>query len=171
MNWRRTGFILPLALALAGCGFQPLYNAGSSSEGVIAELQGISIEEPDSRLAQLIRNDLLSSIRPAGTGGGDRYLLSMTAVSNEDSVIETRHITETSREVVRVTVRFSLKAQGSGAVEYEGGTFSHVPFDVTGESFADLQARTNALERAAHEVSLDIRTRLAAHFASGARTD
>lgn len=166
MKIARASIVLIFVLALGGCGFQPLYNAGSSSEGVIAELQGISIEAPDSRLAQLIRNDLLSSIRPAGTGGGNRYTLAMTATSNDDTVIETRQVTETSREVVRVNVRFSLKAQGSGAVEYEGRTFSHVPFDVTGESFADLQARTNALERAAHEVSLDIRTRLAAHFAS-----
>ncbi|CAN5493712.1 hypothetical protein BH10PSE7_BH10PSE7_33540 [soil metagenome] len=162
----RASIILAAALGLAGCGFQPLYNAGPSSEGVVGELQGISIAEPDSRLAQLIRNDLLSSIRPAGSGPGDKYLLTMTATSNEDTVIETRSVTETAREVVRVNVRFSLKRQGSGAAEYEGRTFSHVPFDTTGESFADLQARTNALERAAHEVGLDIRTRLAAHFAS-----
>lgn len=166
MSLRRTGLVFCMALALTGCGFQPLYNAGSSSGGVVAELQGISIAEPDSRLSQLIRNDLLSSIRPAGAGSGNRYILSMTATSNEDTVIETRRVTETSREVVRVNVRFTLKTQDKGAIEYEGRTFSHVPFDTTGESFADLQSRTNALERAAHEVSLDIRTRLAAHFAS-----
>ena len=33
------------------------------------------------------------------------------------------------------------------------------------QPFADLQAETNATERAVHEVSADIRTRLAAYFA------
>lgn len=151
---------------LGGCGFQPLYNAGSSSEGVVAELRGIAIAEPQSRLAQLIRNDLLSSIRPAGSGNGDRYTLAIDAAAQEDTVIETRQVTETSREVVRVNVHFALRKQGTGELVYEGKTFSHVPYDEVGQSFSDLRGRNNALERAAREVSVDIRTRLAAHFAS-----
>lgn len=166
MRRYRIWALLAVLVLVGGCGFQPLYNAGSSSEGVVAELRGIAIAEPKTRLDQLIRNDLLSSIRPAGTGSGDRYVLAIESSSKDDGVIETRSVAETSREVVRLSVRFALSKQGTGEIVYEGRTFSHVPYDDVGQSFADLQARNNALERAAHEVSVDIRTRLAAHFAS-----
>ena len=55
---------------------------------------------------------------------------------------------------------------GGGKTIYRGKTFSNVSYDDVGQSFADLQAKTNAVERGAHEIALDIRTRLAAHFAS-----
>ena len=67
---------------------------------------------------------------------------------------------------MRVTAGFALKDLNGGKTIYQGRTFSNVSYDDVGQSFADLQARTNAMERGAHEVALDIRTRLAAHFAS-----
>ncbi len=66
-----------------------------------------------------------------------------------------------------MNVAFALHEQGTGRIVYEGKTFSQASYDQVGQSFADLQAETDAVERAAHEVSLDIRTRLAAHFAAG----
>jgi hypothetical protein len=51
-------------------------------------------------------------------------------------------------------------------VLHSGKTFSQVSYDVVREPFADMQAEANAMERAAHEVSMDIRSRLAAYFAS-----
>ena len=59
--------ILPLMLALAGCGMRPLYGTSEMSAGVSNELAAIAIAEPTTRLAQLIRNDLISTMRPAGT--------------------------------------------------------------------------------------------------------
>ena len=47
-----------------------------------------------------------------------------------------------------------------------GTTFARVPFDVIRQPFADMQAQTDATERAAREVGADIRTRLAAYFAT-----
>ena len=57
-------------------------------------------------------------------------------------------------------------SRGARVQIYRGKTFSNVSYDDVGQSFADLQAKTNAVERGAHEIALDIRTRLAAHFAS-----
>ena len=55
--------------------------------------------------------------------------------------------------------------RSSGTVVHTGKTFSNASFDIIRQPFADLQAETNATERAVHEVSSDIRTRLAAYFA------
>ena len=93
--------VVAAALLLAGCGYRPLYGSSSETAGVAATLSSVSIPEAEDRVGQLIRNDLLSSMR-AGEGE-QKYTL--------------------------------------------------------------LQAETNATERAVHEVSSDIRTRLAAYFA------
>ena len=55
---------------------------------------------------------------------------------------------------------------GKGKPVFQGKTFSVVAYDRTGQSFADLQAFNDAIERAAKVVSDDIRTRVAAYFAT-----
>lgn len=155
-----------LAVILGGCGFRPLYGGGGDSGSVKAALASITVPDPDTRLAQIIRNDLISTLRPPGNAAPQRYTLRVTSASQEDDSIET-DTAVTVRKTVKVNVGFELLDGTSGPVVFSGKTFSQASYDRTGRSFADLQAQTNALERAAHEVSQDIRTRLAAHFAAG----
>ncbi len=162
------GVCLALAIPVSGCGgFRPLYGETADSSSVAAELAAVSIAEPDSRLGQLVRNDLISTMRPAGTAGPDRYSLALDIRSQEEKTIESATADRVLRRTIRLNVAFALHEQGTGRILYQGKTFSQADYDEVGQSFADLQAKTNAVERAAHEVSLDIRTRLAAHFASG----
>lgn len=164
---RKAAIAVALVLALAGCSsMRPLYGSNSLSAGVADELATVAIPEPKTRLEQLIRNDLIATMRPAGTVSDDRYTLLLEPEAKDDLTIEGK-ASETLRKTVRLNVGFSLIDRQSNSSVYSGRTFSQVSYDETGLSFADLQARTNALERAAHEVSSDIRTRLAAHFASG----
>jgi LPS-assembly lipoprotein len=160
--------VVPLLVLLGACGFKPLYGSDSTSPGVVDDLASVAIPEPTDRLAQLIRNDLLSAMRPAGTGEPDRYRLDIDAKAMEDKSIEVKSADAAAsrRLTVRVMASFELKDLSGGKTVYKGRTFSNVSYDDVQQSFADLQARTNAMERGAHEVALDIRTRLAAHFAS-----
>jgi LPS-assembly lipoprotein len=166
-NWRFL-LVLPLLLILAACGFRPLYGSGdATSPGVAQDLASVAIGEPTSRLNQLIRNDLLSTMRPAGTAEPDRYRLDIEASSTEEKSIEDSSDSQRSRRAtVRVTADFALKDLAAGKTVYQGRTFSNVSYDDVNQSFADLQARNTAMERGAREIALDIRTRLAAHFAS-----
>ena len=160
--------VLPLLMLLGACGFKPLYGTDGTSPGVAGDLASVSIAEPTDRLAQLIRNDLLSAMRPAGTAEPDRYKLDIEAKATEDKSIEEKssNAASTRRLTVRMMASFELKDVSGGKTVYKGRTFSNVSYDDVQQSFADLQARTNAMERGAHEIALDIRTRLAAHFAS-----
>ncbi|MBC8038663.1 MAG: hypothetical protein H7X89_15760 [Rhizobiales bacterium] len=127
------------------------------------ELASIAIPEADSRLGQIIRNDLLSAMRPAGTASNDRYRLELKQASSRTNIIEKKQPNVT-RNAVSVSVKFSLL---DGAKEvYSGKTFSQVSYDVVRQPFADMQAENDAVERAAHELSADIRTRLASYFAT-----
>jgi LPS-assembly lipoprotein len=166
-SWRILA-ALPLLLLTAACSFHPLYGGGdSTSPGVAQDLASVSITEPTTRLTQVIYDDLVSAMRPAGTAAPNRYRLDIDATANEDKSIEDSSNSRRShRSTVRVMASFALKDLTGGKTVYQGRTFSNVSYDDVNQSFADMQARTTAMERGAHEVALDIRTRIAAHFAS-----
>jgi LPS-assembly lipoprotein len=154
-----------LPLALQACAMRPLYGPSGESSTVRAELAGITIPEPRTRIDQLIRNDLLSAFRPAGTSAPERYVLTLETTARQERTVESES-SRVARRTVFLTTSFVLRDISSGKALTSGKTFAQVPYDRTGQSFADLQAETNAFERAAREVSLDIRTRIAAYFAS-----
>ena len=68
-------YCLVVLLSLTGCGYKPLYSSGSDGRGVVASLSSIAIQETHSRAGQLVRNSLLSSMRPASAAGDDLYKL------------------------------------------------------------------------------------------------
>lgn len=154
-----------LALLLAGCGYRPLYGSLDSNSSVAAELAAVSIPEPDNRTTQLIRNELISTISPAGSGGVGPYVLEIEPEKFDDPAIIAFNADDI-RRTVKLKVDFRLRDRASGKVVYSGKSFSNVSYDRVQAPFADLQARTNAEERAAREIGGDIRTRLAAYFAS-----
>ena len=153
-----------LVLSLAGCGYKPLYSSSSDGRGVIASLSSISIQETDARAGQLVRNNLLSSIRPAGTAGDDRYKLILNPELTQSTLVD-QSIPGIKRVRLRLTVTYQLIEAGAGAEVNSGKTFSAVSYDVIREPVADLQAEANATSRAAKEVASDIHTRLAAFMA------
>lgn len=157
--------VLPLLLLLGACGFRPLYGTDGVSSGVAGDLASVAIPEPRSRLDQLIRNELLSTMRPAGTAAPDRYRLEIASNAIDDRSIEDSSDARSARRLtVRVVASFQLKDLSGGNVVYKGKTFSNVSYDDVGQSFSNMQARTNAVERGAREIALDIRTRVAAYF-------
>ncbi len=156
-------FLVIAALVLAGCGYRPLYGRSADSEGVSATLASVSIPEPTDRVGQLIRNDLISSMRSGS--GEDRYMLTLTPVVKKPVIIDKPQPAAT-RDAINLSVAFELTDKRSGARLYDGKTFSQASFDIVRQPFADMQAETNATERAAHEVSADIRTRIAAYFSA-----
>ena len=161
---RRRLLLLGL-LPLAGCGYRPLYGTANDRRGVVTSMAAVSIPEAQDRLTQIIRNDLLSTMRPAGTAAEDRYSLVLTSEFKKSDVID-KPLPATTRKSAQVTVSYELTGQRGEGTLTKGRTFSQVSYDLVRQPFADMQAETNAIERAAHEVSQDIRTRLAAYFAS-----
>jgi LPS-assembly lipoprotein len=161
---RREFLAVSAALLVAGCGYRPLYGDGGSNS-VMTELRGIAIPEPETRVGQLIRNELLSTIRPAGTATEDRYRLVLRPEVRKESIIA-RTDPGTTRSAIRLTVAYDLVDLASAERAHSGKVFSQVSYDVVREPVADLQAEANATERAAREAGMDIRSRLAAFFAS-----
>jgi LPS-assembly lipoprotein len=152
-------------LSLAGCGYRPLYSSGNDGRGVVASLSSISIQETESRAGQLVRNSLLSSIRPAGTAQDNLYKLVLNPELTQSTLVE-QTLPGIKRVRLRLTVSYQLIETGSDSEVNSGKTFSAVSYDIIREPIADLQAESNATSRAAKEVAADIHTRLAAYMAN-----
>ena len=154
---------LAAALLLSGCGYRPLYGSSADSAGVSATLASVSIPVADNRVGQLIRNDLISAMRSGVSE--DRYTLLLSPAVKKANIIE-QSKSQSERQAINLSVSFDLVDKATGKSLHTGKTFSQASYDVVGQPFADQQAETNAVERAAHEVSADIRIRLAAFFSS-----
>jgi LPS-assembly lipoprotein len=157
----RSLVVLALGLLLAGCGYRPLYGTTADGRGVADSLSAITVQETGTRIGQQIRNSLLSSIRPAGSGRADAYRLVLTP-DVASVLIADQGRPGIERRRVRLNVTYQLYDIASGQVVNSGKTFSVASFDAVHEPVADLQAESNATSRAVQEAAGDIRTRLAA---------
>ena len=158
-------FALVGSALLGGCSYRPLYGSSEDNAGVAATLSSISIVEADTRVGQIIRNDLISGMRPGNGGAAERYSLALKPELKSADIISKAQ-PATTRQSVHLVVSYELTDRKSGSVVHQGKTFSQVSYDLVRQPFADKQALDTATARAAHEVSGDIRTRLAAYFAS-----
>ena len=152
-----------LLVGLAGCGMHPLYGTAGESGGVAQSLASISIPQLDSRMTQLIRNNLLSTMRPAGQAAADRYVLTLNPAEKSNDIIDQPQPKATRQQVI-VTVDYQLLE--GGKVLSSGKTFSQVSYDNVRQPFSDMQAQADAEKRVALELSSDLRTRLASYFAT-----
>jgi LPS-assembly lipoprotein len=159
------GLCLGLGLGLAACGFQPLYGTHQAGAPVSHELASVAVVEQTTRLGQLIRNELVSTLSTPGQQAPARYTLELRPRAAEEVTIQ-GFDTGVLRRSFRVDVDFRLLDADLASEVYAGRTFSQASYDRTGTPFANRQARIAAEERAAKEVGSDIATRLAAYFAS-----
>ncbi|MFO1088899.1 MAG: hypothetical protein U1E46_04880 [Hyphomicrobiales bacterium] len=163
MRFLRSVVAVALLVSLAACGFKPLYGTDSQGLSVATQLNNVGVAEQSTRAGQLVRNEILATVPPGS--GNYQYRLDLLPVVAETNTIEQRD-TNTARLTYRLNVSFALIDVGTGKSVYKGQTFSFVSYDRVDSPVANVQARTNAEERAAREVGIDIRTRLAAFLAS-----
>jgi LPS-assembly lipoprotein len=146
------------AFFLAGCtSYRPLYGDGGAA--LTSQLGNIAIEETDTRAAQLVRNDLLLSVKGEASESG--YVLSLSPQEKKKK-LSTPQGMKLTRLRYTLTMGYVLRQKGSGQEVLKGSAFSNVSYDVIEEPIADLQASENAQMRASREVAEDIRLRLAA---------
>jgi len=163
MWWSRTLLAVVLAVLLAGCGFRPLYGTSGTDKQVAALLAQIRIETIADRTGQKLRNFLLDRINPDGQPARPLYHLNVeVSVSRTDLGIQ-RDETAT-RALLRITANYFLRDRERKTVLVQGSTQSTNSFNIVASDFATLSGETDAIERAAREVSDDIKTRLALYL-------
>jgi LPS-assembly lipoprotein len=153
------GLILGLGLvALAGCGWAPLY-ADPVSGPADEELRAIGVASIPERIGQRLALGLRESLNPTGQPTRQRYLLRTTLqVTRLDLGIQTQGLGTRGR--LDAYANFALSDSTSGTPLF-GGT-SHVAesFDILANEYSDVVAEDDARTRAAEEMRRDIVNRL-----------
>jgi LPS-assembly lipoprotein len=147
------------ALALAGCGFTPLY----ATPGLSSSLSAVDVVAPQGRVAFLMRQDLDDALgRDKGAAPQWRLDLNLTQARDPrglrlDDVAE--------RYALTVTVDYTLTNVATGEKVHTGQVTSQVSYDAADAPYAGIAARQNTQEKVASDAARRIQADLAAWLA------
>ena len=152
------------ALALSGCGFQPLY--GSRSAGgaaTLPEMAQIYIAPIPDRSGQLLRNELRDRLTPTGLPDKPRWRLDVSLKETKTDLVILRDATATFAKYVGVA-QWVLIDTASDAPAARGQVTRRASYSISSSEFASLQAEEDARRRVVTEIAEDIRLRLGLYF-------
>jgi LPS-assembly lipoprotein len=157
---RRLAILAPLAaLALAGCGFTPLYGQA----GLAPALAAIEVDAPENRTGHLLREEIDDALardrsRPAA------YRLALAV--DEDRYARGLRVDDVAtRYEVALTVSYILTDARSRRQLTTGTTQVSVSYDSADPPYAAVAAYSDGQERAATQAAERIRIDLARWFA------
>ena len=173
MWWRSSGLIAALfaglaALALAGCGFQPLYGGTTAGGAKLAEVMAaVDITPIPGRVGQKLRNELIFTNTGGGYAAPTRYKLDI--IIKESVTDELVQITgDATGQVYQLEASFKLVDTSTGKMMFQGKALSRAAYNRFQEIFANVRARYDAENRAARTISESIKTQVAAFLANAA---
>jgi LPS-assembly lipoprotein len=162
MSSFKTLLLVGLLATLGACGFRPLYG-GAENSAINQQLAHIEISAIEDRIGQQVHNLLLDRFNSGGRPQKPFYTLTVRlAISTEE--IGLKFTEEATRARLTLKVSYFLTDNGSGKILTEGGVRSVNSYNISDSLFSRLASEENAKERAAREVSDEIKTRLSLYF-------
>ncbi len=157
-------------LAVAACGFQPLYQKNSAGGTISDDLGSVKIaniktkKREDNRLAQKFHNLLLDRLNPNGRPRQPAYTLSITmGVGKEETGIQITD--DATRARLTVSASFSLRDTAKNNQEVLTGSERSVnSYNIVDSEFATLSAEADASDRAIRELSDAIKLRIGVYL-------
>jgi len=161
-------------LALAGCGFRPLYappQEDVSGQGVYAFdiFETVIIENIENREGQYFRNKLVQLLHPHGRRNAPRYRLTVKLTEDTASLAVQRSAIAT-RANLTVNGSFTLQTIDGAQTPYAGSVRSSSGYNIFQSEFQTLMAERGARERALDDLAHQLRIRLAAQLTSSEPT-
>jgi LPS-assembly lipoprotein len=145
------------ALALGGCGLQPMY-AGGGSGAVAQGLASIDVPPIEGRAGWLVRNALQERLG-ASEGATPRYRLDVLLDDDLEGLgLLTGETIGRERRTLRA--RYQLVDLSTGRIVVDATAGSDAGIDVVSSEFATIAAEQTALENLSREVADRIVTRL-----------
>ncbi|WP_417320445.1 hypothetical protein [Emcibacter sp.] len=168
----RTGLIALLLMTLAACGFKPMYGSmsgqGRDLDQIMANIRVDDIRDADgrnSRIGQVIRNNMMSRLRAKGAREAVEYSLKVTFQVEEHGYGFTEDESVTAQSL-KLTALYRLENIATGEKVMEDAARALVTFDLVQSDYSNMVARNAALERLSDEVTTRIATRIGAFFSA-----
>jgi LPS-assembly lipoprotein len=164
-----TAAVLAAALLLGGC-FRPLYGPTASGVTVQDQLAAVDVvitpRASQERLIHYVENELNFDLNGSGTAPTKQYRLEMTLTEQ----LVTSSVNQTTGQAVAailtIIADYKLVSSTTGATLISGQARASAGYDRTPQRFQDVRAARDALIRASKVLAEQLKTKLAAHFAS-----
>lgn len=150
---RRTLLLMPLALA--ACGFEPVYAPGGNGAALNGQVAVSAPSDVDSFL--LVQNLERQLGRSASSGNTYRLDVSVSTVTRAASITTSN---ETNRYTVDGTASYSLKSNETGQVMASGSVTNFVGYSAAGSTVSTLADERDATQRLMSILADQIVTRL-----------
>ena len=169
---------LALAALLGGC-FEPLYGERSLAGGPglkarMAAVDVLSIDAPNgsplARIVTELRNDLIFDFQGGSGGTTPTHSLRIQVSATNQQVIVDITTARADVQQFGINASYSLIEKATGKPVISGTTFSRVSYDNPGQAqrFSNARGQRDAENRAAKQISENIRSRHASYFSAGA---
>ncbi len=149
------GLFATICLVLQACQVQPLY---SSNRLTASNLQSITIEPVDDRVAQQLRNRLIF-LYSGGKGepASPEYTLKLDFSGNASGILREQLANGITAQRYTATATYTLTDRRTGAIVGEGKRKVVTFYDQTTQEFANRRALRDAENRAAEQLAEIIR--------------
>lgn len=151
-------WVIGLSLALAGCGFQPMY----APPGGGAAIGPVQIAQIDGKAGHVLRTEL-DRMLAAEAGAGAPAHLEIT-LSEQVIPLGLRVDESSTRAEIRLIANYVLTPANNGAV-MRGTVSSVANYDIPAAAFGEIAAQDDARERAAEILAQRFRAELALRMA------
>jgi LPS-assembly lipoprotein len=155
-------FLVAVSLALAGCGYHPLYG-NRADEVKSGDLSQIYVAAISDRPGQQLRNYLLDQVNANGQPARPIYTLQTSLTIASTGVSLSRDNTN-SRTNITAIAKYSLQETASGKILFAATSRGTDSYDVLLSDFATLTSREDAVNRALREVADDMGTKISVYF-------
>jgi LPS-assembly lipoprotein len=171
MWWRSplaAAALIGAALALAGCGFQPLYGGTTAGGSRLSEVMAaVDVTPIPGRVGQRLRNELIFENTGGGNAAPSRYRLDIV-VKESVSDQNVRLSGDATGATFQLNATFKLVNRADGKVMLEGAATSRAAYERFQQIYSNVRARYDAENRAARTVAESIKVRLAAFLSQAA---
>ena len=169
---------LALAALLGGC-FEPRYGERSLTGGpglrqrmasVDVSIPNVPNGTPVARVANEVRNDLIFDLQGGSGGPTPTHQLRINLTASNQQVIVDITTARADVQQYGINASYTLIEKATGKSVVNGETFARVSYDNPGQAqrFSNARGQRDAENRAAKQISENIKARLASYFSAGA---
>jgi LPS-assembly lipoprotein len=160
MSWFKPVAAIAACVALAGCGFQPLYGDGSRSDKLSTELASIRVTQIAEHYGQAMTNDLHDGLNPHAMQVPAVYNLEV-ALREGTLQIAIRADGTPSRQALQLSATWLLRRIADNQIVTKGSAKSSTGYDVLDNDYGNVVSANNGELRAVRDLSEQIQLTLA----------